>query len=170
MTKSRSPFLTAAPGLKLTWSRNPVTRARSSTASYASVVPVYSRYRVTGFWMGCATVTSGGWGGTNALTFCLHPPANAIKAQAIAAAPRRRRCSALGEWAQRAGRLIAMWGSLSTAHRLGKEPRPALRLVHPDLDHTRGGDVPVLVADPVRRRKRARQVLVVGAQLHQHVA
>src|SRR5207244_3293 len=109
-------------------------------------------------------------GGTNALTFCLHPPANATRAQAIATAPRRRRCSAFREWTRYVGRLIAMWSSSSTAYRLGREPRAALGLVHPDLDQARAGDVPVLVADVVRCRQQAGQVLVVGAQLHQHVA
>src|SRR5262245_60863328 len=71
MTNSRSSFLTDAPGLKFTCSRNPATRARSSTSSYGSVVPVYSRYLVTGLWTGCATVTSAGGGGAYAFVFGL---------------------------------------------------------------------------------------------------
>src|SRR5262249_42517812 len=67
MTKSRSPLLTAAPGLKFTCSRNPPTRARRSTEGKASVVAVYSRKRVTCFWMGWATVTTGGGAGANTL-------------------------------------------------------------------------------------------------------
>src|SRR6185295_422447 len=89
MTKSKSPFLTAAPGLKLTCSRNPETRARRSTDWKGSVVPVYSRYRVTGRCTGCATVTSGGSGGTNALVLGLQPHASHRAAMAVTVSAER---------------------------------------------------------------------------------
>src|SRR5262249_47252454 len=64
-------------------SRKPETRARRSTDSNGSVVPVYSRYCVTGFSTGLATVTSGGGGGTNALTLGLQPAMNVTAAVAV---------------------------------------------------------------------------------------
>src|SRR5262245_360708 len=98
MTKSRSPFLTLDPGLKLYCSRKPGTRARRSTDSYGSVVPVYSRYCVTWRWKGLATVTSAGGGGANALTRALQPPTGRSAAIATiepTARIRSRRCTSM---------------------------------------------------------------------------
>src|SRR5438093_12731933 len=58
-------------------------------------------------------------------------------------------------------------GSLAT--RLKKEPGAPLGFVDPHLDEAGGGDVAVLVAHVMRLAKARRKVLVVLAQLGEHV-
>src|SRR3989442_15384626 len=57
----------------------------------------------------------------------------------------------------------------SFATRLKKEPGAPLGFVDPPLDEAGGGDVAVLVAHVMRLAKARRKVLVVLAQLGEHV-
>src|SRR5262249_17356771 len=52
---------------------------------------------------------------------------------------------------------------------LEQEPGAPLRLVDPDFQQARGSDVLLLVAKPVRLAQGGDQLLVVVAQLRQHV-
>src|SRR2546421_11894396 len=89
MTNSNSPFLTDAPGLKFTCSKNPATRARRSTDRNASVVPVVSTYCVTRRSTGCATVTAGGGGGANELDLRSQPTRTKASSASPRVVPRR---------------------------------------------------------------------------------
>src|SRR5713226_4217814 len=62
-----------------------------------------------------------------------------------------------------------MAGGVALATRLEQEPGAPLGLVDPHLDQACGGDVAVLVAHVVRLAKARRKLLVVLAQLGEHV-
>src|ERR1043165_6245544 len=62
MVNSRSPFFTSLPSLKWTLSRYPLTRARISTLSGASMRPIYSSHSTTSRETGTMTETTGGGG------------------------------------------------------------------------------------------------------------
>src|SRR5437867_276886 len=81
MVKRRSPFFTSLPSLKSTLSRYPLTRARTSTVSGDSSLPMYSSHSITSRATGWTTVTVGG-GAVGAARF--PQPANnrAIKSDA----------------------------------------------------------------------------------------
>ena len=66
MTNSRSPCLTSAPSLNGARSMKPLTRACTSTVSFASSRPGYSSHSFTSRTIGRLTVTAGGGGDAGA--------------------------------------------------------------------------------------------------------
>ena len=66
-------------------------------------------------------------------------------------------------------RPVSAAGSITLSARLEQEPDPLFSLVDPIFQEACGGDIPVLVANAVRFPHACRQLLVVVAELGQHI-